>query len=201
MGLFNRRAEAREREQQQREAEEQRQAAEAADPLAPMKRQFAGAVARGRLDDASSTLNAYLADHPSDSGPADYEHGPSLLEQAAPVRRALAADQTDQAVELLIAWEIRPPHGSITEIEARMAELPNLNTIGMLLVDFFSRPDATAHPAYATLLDTQLMKVAKYTRLSMPRPEPGGYFDRVYAELKSNWELSRAAARAEQSQD
>jgi len=197
MGLFSRRAEAREREQEQREAEERRAAAEAADPLAPLKQQFSVAVGRGRLDDASSTLNAYLADHSSDSGPADYEHQASLLEQAAPVRRALSEDRLDSAVQLLLDWEIRPPHGSIIEIEARMAELPNLNTVGMLLVDFFSRPDATAHPAYDTLLNTQLERVAKYTRLSMPRPEPGGYFDRVYAELKSNRELSRAAERSQ----
>src|SRR3954453_13653626 len=108
MGLFGKRAEAKAREQQQREAEEQREAAEAADPLAPLKRQFASALARGQLDDASGTLDGYLAEHPSDSGPADYEREASLLEQAAPIRRALAANQTDEAVELLIAWDVRP---------------------------------------------------------------------------------------------
>jgi hypothetical protein len=195
MGLFGRRAAARAREEEARVAAEERAAAEAADPLAPLKRQFAAAVERGRLDEASDTLNRYLGDNPSDSGPAKYEATASLLERAAPVRRALRAQQLDEAAELLERWPLEPPSTSSMGIE-RLAQLPNLNTAGMLLVDFFSAPNVESHPRYDVLMDTQLANVSKWTRLSSPVPKPGGFFDRVYADIKSKREMSRRAEDA-----
>jgi hypothetical protein len=185
MGLFSKRAEARAREAEAQVEAERVAAARAADPLAPAKSQFFTAVERGRLDEASEVLDRYLAD----GGPADYEEQPSLLERAAPVRRALDAQQLDEAAELLASWDLRPPNTSFGA--DRLAELPNLNTAGMLLIGFFSSPDAESHPRYDVLMDTQLANVAKWTRLSSPMPQPGGFFDRVYAEIKSNRELSR----------
>jgi hypothetical protein len=192
MGLFSGRREARERAEAARVAAEEREAAEAADPMTPLKRQFAGAAGGGRLDEASSLLDQYLADHSSDGGPAEYETEPSLLERAAPVRRALRASKLDEAAELLEAWPLSPPMTSTMGPE-RMAQLPNLNTAGMLLIDFFAVPGVEEHPRYDALMDTQLANVAKWTRLSSPMPRPGGFFDRVYADIKSNRELSRRA--------
>ncbi len=191
MGLFGRRAEARAREEEARVAAEEREAAEAADPMAPMKRQFATAAARGSLDEASELLDRYLADHPSDGGPAEYEVEVSLLERAAPVRRALRDQNLDEAAELLQGWPLKPPHTAFGM--DRTTELPTLNTAGMLLIDFFSAPGVESHPRYDALMDTQLANVAKWTRLSSPMPQPGGFFDRVYAEIKSNREISRRA--------
>jgi hypothetical protein len=73
----------------------------------------------------------------------------------------------------------------------RTTELPNLNTAGMMLIDFFSVPGVESHPRYDGLMDTQLANVAKWTRLSSPMPRPGGFFDRIYADIKSNREISR----------
>lgn len=190
MGLFTRKAEAKAREEEERLEAEARAAAEAADPLAPLKRRFANAVQSGKLDQASEVLDQYLAENPIDGGPADYESGPSLLERAAPVRRALKAQQLDEAVELLENWPLSPPSTSTMGME-RMAQLPNLNTAGMLLIDFFSALGADSHPRYDALMDTQLRNVAKWTRLSSPIPQPGGFFDRVYADIKSKREMSR----------
>jgi hypothetical protein len=190
MGLFSRRAEAKAREEEARVAAEERAAAEAADPLAALKRQFAAAAERGRLDEASDTLNRYLAENPGDSGPAEYEAEASLLERAAPVRRALQAQQLDEAAELLENWPLEPPNTSSLGFE-RMAQLPNLNTAGMLLIGFFSASGVEDHPRYDVLMDTQLANIAKWTRLSSPAPKPGGFFDRVYADIKSKREMSR----------
>lgn len=152
-------------------AAEEQATAEAADPIAPLKRQFAAAAERGRLDEASDTLNHYLADYPRDSGPAEYETKASLLERAAPARRALQARQLDEAAELLERWPLEPPDTSSMGIE-RMAQLPNLNTAGMLLVDFFSAPGVEDHPRYDALMDTQLRNVAKWTSSPPPCPSP-----------------------------
>ncbi len=190
MGLFSGRAEARAREEEARAAADERAAGEAADPLTPMKRQFAVAAERGRLDEASDVLDRYVAANPSDSGPADYEAQASLLERAAPVRRALRAQQLDEAASLLERWPLEPPSTSTFGIE-RLAQLPNLNAAGMLLIDFFSAPGVESHPRYDVLMDTQLANVAKWTRLSSPVPKPGGFFDRVYADIKSKREISR----------
>lgn len=195
MGLFNRRAEARAREEQARAAAEAQAAAEGADPLSPLKRQFVAAVERGKLDDASGVLDQYLADNPTDDGPAEYESEVSLLERAAPVRRALRAQQLDEAAELLERWPLSPPDTTTTGPE-RLAQLPNLNAAGMLLLDFFSQEEAEANSRYDALLDTQLRHVAQWTRLSSPSPKPGGFFDQVYARFKSKRELSRGAQGA-----
>jgi hypothetical protein len=192
MGLFGRRAEARAREEEAQAAAEERAAAEAADPVAPLKRQFFVAVERGSLDEASDALNRYLAESPSDNGPAEYEAEMSLLERAAPVRRALQGQQLDEAAELLEHWPLKPPNTSSMGPD-RMAQLPSLNTAGMLLIDFFSAAGVENHPRYDALMDTQLANVAKWTRLSSPMPQPGGFFDRVYADIKSKREISRRA--------
>ena len=192
MGLFSRRAEARQREEAARAADEKQAAAEAADPIAALKRQFVAAAGGGRLDEASGLLDQYLADHSSDGGLANYETEASLLERAAPVRRALRASDLDRAAELLEAWPLKPPMTSSMGPE-RMAELPNLNAAGMLLIDFFSIPGVEDHPRYDTLMGTQLRHVAQWTRLSSLRPQPGGFFDRVYADIKSNREITRRA--------
>lgn len=196
MGWFGKRAERKAREEQERvEAEEQarkRAEAEAADPNAGLKQQFYAAVARGSLDDASAVLDRYLADNPSDPGPADYEPSMSLLEHAALVRRALTAEQPDEAAEILASWDIKPPNTSTMGPE-RQAQLPNLNALGMVLIDFFSQPGCESHSRYDDLMDRQLRHVAQWTRLSSPMPQPGGFFDQVYANVKSKRELSRAA--------
>jgi hypothetical protein len=193
MGWFNKRAEAREREEQLLLQTEEREKAEAADPKASLKCEFAAAVERGGLDDAAAVLNRYLDEFKVDGGPAEYESGPSLLERAAPARRALNDGQLDAAAEILSSWKIQPPSTSTFGPE-RLAQLPNLNTLGMLLIDFFSSPGVESHPRYDALMDTQLKQVAQWTRLSSPRPQPGGFFDRVYADIKSKRELSRRAA-------
>jgi hypothetical protein len=190
MGWFSRRAETKKLEEAARVAVEEQEAAAAADPLAPLKGQFGSAAGEGNLGEASRILDSYLRENPSDGGPAEYEADVSLLERAAPIRRAIQAQQLDKAAELLERWPLSPPITSSMGLE-RMAELPNLNAAGMLLIDFFSAPGVEANVRYDALMDTQLANVAKWTRLSSPIPRPGGFFDQVYADIKSKREISR----------
>ena len=178
---------------------EQAAAADAAeqeeDPTAWAARQFVVAMRRGSLDDASNALDRYLAEaEDGGKGVVAGPEGDSLLEHAVPARRALNAGDLDRAAEVLASWKIQPPNTSSHGPE-RLAQLPNLNTLGMLLIDFFCDPASKTHSRYDELLDGKLADVAKWTRLSSPTPKPGGFFDRAYASLKSERELARARER------
>lgn len=193
MGWFNRKSEERQRRLEATEREDEALAkAKAADPNAQRKIEFHNAAARGDLGLASSLLDDYLAEYEVDPGPTEYDGGrASLLELAARARRAIKLGDLEVAASILADWEIKPPPTSTTGPE-RFAQLPNLNTLGMLLIDFFSLPGAESSSQYDSLLDTKLRQVAQWTRLSSPRPQPGGFFDQVYGQFKSKRELSRA---------
>ncbi|HZO05869.1 MAG TPA: hypothetical protein VFB52_05740 [Solirubrobacterales bacterium] len=193
MGWFNRKSEERQRRLEATEREDEALAkAKAADPNSQRKTEFHNASVRGDLDRASSLLDDYLTEYEVDPGPTEYDRGrPSLLERAAQARRATKLGDLDEAASILAAWEIKPPPTSTTGPE-RFAQLPNLNTLGMLLIDFFSLPGAESNSQYDLLLDTKLRQVAQWTRLSSPQPRPGGFFDQAYGQFKSKRELSRA---------
>jgi hypothetical protein len=149
--------------------------------------EFGKAVERGDLDGASALLDDFLAGSQAESEAGTSEQGMSLIEHAAIVRRALREGKLDDATGELEKWAIQPPPTHTTGPE-RMRELPRLNTVGMLLMDFFRHPDAKGHRRYDDML-AKLRKVAQWTRLSSPVPQPGGFFDRAYGELMSRREL------------
>jgi hypothetical protein len=123
-------------------------------------------------------------------GLEDFREGISLLEHAALARQALNEGQLDKMADLLLDWKIEPPDTATMGPE-RMAQLPNLNALGMSLIDFFDHATPESEPRYDKLLSEQLRHVAQWTRLSSPRPQAGGFFDRVYADIQSKREMSR----------
>lgn len=75
------------RKRQEETAARRQAEADAADPDTALERQFATAVTRGDLGNASDVLNRYLAENVD--GVEDWREGMSLLEHAALARRAL----------------------------------------------------------------------------------------------------------------
>jgi hypothetical protein len=148
----------------------------------PEEEGFAAAIAHGDMQAASHLLDQHIAA----TVPADLP-GDSLLERAAFVRRALLDGRLDAAADRLTTWEITyAAFGRFLDPE----QTATLNTLGLLLLDYFGHPLAAGHDAYDELMDERLAGVAKATRIGSPtRQTP---WDPVYARIKSDREMSRA---------